>query len=104
MCQTLCEIPSPKNAAPLLNYACRTGNRDLLLFGLKMGGNLSQVRFSMNFAIASKLNLCSQSVVSKRGLTCMHLAAQFGHVELLQTIIRVANKMNMAKCFMMFDR
>jgi hypothetical protein len=43
MCQTLCEIPSTKNAAPLLNYACRTGNNELLVFGLKMGGNLTQV-------------------------------------------------------------
>jgi len=34
----------------------------------------------------------------------MHLAAQYGHVELLHTIFRVANKMNMAKCLLMFDR
>ena len=43
LCHTLCEIPTTKNAAPLLNYACRTGNNELLVFGLKMGGNLSQV-------------------------------------------------------------
>jgi hypothetical protein len=51
MCQTLCEIPSTKNAAPLLNYACRTGNKELLLFGLKMGGNLSQVCFLSAFGV-----------------------------------------------------
>ncbi len=45
MCQTLCEIPSTKNASPLLNYACRTGNNELLVFGLKMGGSLTQVWF-----------------------------------------------------------
>jgi hypothetical protein len=43
MCQMLCELPSAKNAAPLLNYACRTGNNELLVFCLKMGGNVLQV-------------------------------------------------------------
>lgn len=40
----LCELPSAKNAVPLLNYACRTGNNELFMFCLKMGGNVTQVQ------------------------------------------------------------
>lgn len=44
LCQMLCELPSAKNAVPLLNYACRTGSNELFMFCLKMGGNVTQVQ------------------------------------------------------------
>jgi hypothetical protein len=43
LCETLCTIPGTKSAAPLLNYACRTGNNALLVFCLQMQGTVLQV-------------------------------------------------------------
>ncbi len=34
----------------------------------------------------------------------MHLIAQFGHLGLMHTMLRIASKANMAKFLMMFDR
>jgi hypothetical protein len=66
LCETLCAIPTPKNAAPLLNYACRTGNNELLKFGLKMGGVLTQVcilisQFLFRFFTTTLAESCFQT-------------------------------------------
>jgi hypothetical protein len=45
-----------------------------------------------------------QYIVPKRGMTCLHLISQFGHVGLLHTMLRIASKANMSKFVMMFDR
>ena len=109
LCETLCSIPGPKSAKPLLyvphltrtlhvihpmkncniflsNYACRTGNNELLLFCLKLGGTVLQ------------------SVVPKRGMNCLHLVCQYGHMELLQTMLRVMTKAGVHKFLMSSDR
>jgi hypothetical protein len=44
MCENLCALPgTKKHAAPLMNYACRTGNNALLVFCLKMQASVLQV-------------------------------------------------------------
>ncbi len=45
-----------------------------------------------------------QKVVPKRNLNCVHLVAQFGHMELMITILRVLGKSGMQKYLMMTDR
>ena len=45
-----------------------------------------------------------QSIVPKRGMTCMHVVAQFGHSALMNTIFRVVDKTHTSKFLMMFDK
>lgn len=45
-----------------------------------------------------------QNVVPKRSMNCMHLVAQYGHVELMQTILRVLTKTGLQKFVLSFDR
>jgi hypothetical protein len=45
MCENLCALPgNKKHSAPLMNYACRTGNNSLLVFCLKMQASVLQVK------------------------------------------------------------
>ena len=52
-----------------------------------------------------KITTCFlQKVVPKRNLSCIHLVAQFGHMELMITILRVLGKSGLQKYLMMTDR
>jgi hypothetical protein len=106
MCETMCSIPSPRSAAPLMNYACRTGNNGLLMFCLQMQASVLQVTDvseTKSFFNHQHFDVV-QNVVPKRSMTSMHLIAQFGHLELMQTILRVLNKTGLQKSLLMSDR
>jgi hypothetical protein len=45
-----------------------------------------------------------QKIVPKRSMNCAHLVAQFGHMELMITILRVLGKPGLQKFLMMTDR
>jgi hypothetical protein len=52
-----------------------------------------------------KITTCFlQKVVPKRNMNCVHLVAQFGHMELMITILRVLGKSGLQKYLMMTDR
>jgi hypothetical protein len=37
-------------------------------------------------------------------MNCMHLVAQYGHIEMMQTILRVLTKTGLQKFVLLFDR